>query len=560
MDISKLDLNYIELFALAYSVAELVFDVAPIQASPKKQKKIRKWVNKTYVEGDDLPKNVLNFINDSKSDSEFIEFLVVCSKHITEQGTLKKQLFEKVAINFSEDVKKAFIHLFETMQYCETVEKQDGKIIFTLDDSDSYKRKLVLQTSQENFIDNFDSFGFSDAQILKEHNGYKLICTAENFDEETSVPIGIFFEQATTEIEVYRADRRGFDDNPWESLAFMASDILKKEYLGAEYFNQKEQDLIPLLKELRALSVWAPLYDEESPNFEILKQYITKHNVIHLVPLIDRAAKREKIKSVNPLLLARLTNKFNEANCESLWRELYELVADTQEGYADKILSYNQTKLNKIRLQIEKNFHNLGYEGKYPTFSKKGTIKGIRLEESYNQSYFVGIEKNVEHIIECREFLNCDMLNIQFICGTALLKKGENITDIYSCCFNKNGRRLFKKIYWDAEDTDVLEQFITIAAKKAECTKLSKKEKELLGNGTLSWQYFVSMFIFAGGLFAILMTSASFLILCLVTAIIDGFGGILDMVKQMPWWLFFTISFVGFGGAMAIVDIKAKTK
>ena len=560
MDISKLDINQIELFGLVYSVAREVFDVEPIKATEKIQRKIRKWVNKTYVVGDDLPEKVLNFIDDSKSDSEFIEFLAECSKHIKEHGTWKKQLFEKVAIDFSEDVKKAFIHLFETMQYCETVEKQEGKIIFTLDESDSYKRKLVLHTSKENPIDNFDLFGFSDAQIVKEENAYKLICVAENFEAETSVPIGIFFDQATTEIDVYRADRRDFNDNPWESLAFMASDILEKDYLGAKFFNQKEQDLMPLLKELRALSVWAPLYDEETPDFKILKQYLQKHNAIHLVSLIDKAEKREKGKLVNPLLFSRLTSKLNETRCESLWRELYELVVETQEGYTDKILSYNQTKLNKIRLQIEKKFHNLGYEGRYPTFSKKGAIKGIRLEESYNQSYFVGAEKNVEHIIGCREFFNCDVLNIQFICGTALLKKGESITDIYSCCFNKKGRRLFKKICWDAEDSDVLEQFITVAAKKAECTKLDKKEKELLGNGTVSWQYFVSMFLFAGGLFAVLMTAATFLILCLVTAIFDGFSGIFDMIKQMPWWLFFAISFIGFGGAMAFVDTKAKMK
>lgn len=560
MDISKLDINHIELFGLAYSVAREVFDVEPIKATEKIQRKIRKWANKTYLDDNDLPKKVLAFIDDSKTDSEFIEFLAECSKHIEEHGSWKKQLFEKVAIDFSEDVKKAFIHLFETMQYCETVKKQEDKIIFTLDKTDSYKRKLILHTSKENFIDNFDLIGFSDAQIVKDENGYKLICVAENFEAETSVPISIYFYQATTEIDIYRADRRDFNDNPWESLAFMASDILEKDYLGAKFFNQKEKDLMPLLKELRALSVWAPLYDEETPDFEILKQYLQKHDAIHLVPLIDKAGKREKGKLVNPLLFSRLTSKLNETSCESLWRELYELVVETQEGYTDKILSYNQTKLNKIRLQIEKKFHNLGYEGRYPTFSKKGAIKGIRLEESYNQSYFVGAEKNVEHIIECREFFNCDVLNIQFICGTALLKKGESIIDIYSCCFNKKGRRLFKKICWDAEDTNALEQFITIAAKKAECTKLNTKEKELLGNGTVSWQYFISMFIFAGGLFAVLMTAATFLILCLVTAILDGFSGILDMIKQMPWWLFFAISFVGFGGAMAIVDTKAKTK
>lgn len=560
MDISKLDINHIELFGLAYSVARDVFDVEPIRATEKNQRRIRKWVNKTYLDDNDLPKKILAFIDDSKTDSEFIEFLAECSKHIEEHGSWKKQLFEKVAIDFSEDVRKAFIHLFETMQYCETIEKQESKILLTLDESDSYKRKLILHTSKENLIDNFDLFGFSDAQIVKEENGYKLICVAENFEAEKSVPISIYFDQATTEIDVYRADRRDFNDNPWESLAFMASDILEKDYLGVEYFNQKEQDLIPLLKELRALSVWAPLYDEETPNFEILKQYLQKHDAIHLVPLIDRIGKREKDKPVNPLLFSRLTSKLNETSCESLWRELYELVVETQEGYTDKILSYNQTKLNKIRLQIEKKFHNLGYEGRYPTFSKKGAIKGIRLEESYNQSYFVGAEKNVEHIIECREFFNCDVLNIQFICGTALLKKGESIIDIYSCCFNKKGRRLYKKFCWDAEDTDVLEQFITIAAKKAECTKPNTKEKELLGNGTVSWQYFVSMFIFAGGLFAVLMTAATFLILSLVDAIIFGLSDIPNMIKEMPWWLFFAISFVGFGGAMAIVDTKAKTK
>ena len=560
MDISKLDINHIELFGLAHSVAREVFGVEPMKATGKIQRKIRKWVNNTYVVGNNLPEKVLNLIDNSKSDAEFIEFLFACSKYIEERGTWKRQLFEKVATDFSEDVKKAFIHMFETMQCCETVEKQENKIIFTLDETASYKRKLVLHTTRGVSINNFDLFEFSDAQIVKEENAYKLICVAVNFEAEISVPICIFFNQATTEIEVYRADRGSFDDTPWESLAFMASEILEKDYLGAEYYNQKEQDLMPLLKALRALSVWVPLNDEETPNFELFKQYLQKHNAIHLVSLMDNAVKRKNGKLTNPLLFSRLTGKLNETSCENLWRELYDLVVETQEVYTDKILSYNQVKLNKIRLQIEKNFHNLGYEGKYPSFRKKGAIKGIRLEESYNQSYFVGAENNVEHIIACREFFISDVLNIQFICGTALLKQGETITDIYSCCFNNKGRRLFKKFCWNSEDTNVLKQIITIAAKKAECIKLDIKEKELLGYGTVSWQYFVSMFIFAGGLFAVFMAVASFLILCLVTIILDGFGSILDMIKQMPWWLFFVISFVGFGAPMAIVDMKAKTK
>ena len=40
MDISKLDINHIEFFGLAYSVAREVFDVEPIKATEKIQRKI----------------------------------------------------------------------------------------------------------------------------------------------------------------------------------------------------------------------------------------------------------------------------------------------------------------------------------------------------------------------------------------------------------------------------------------------------------------------------------------------------------------------------------------
>ena len=140
MDISKLDINHIELFGLAYSVARDVFDVEPIRATEKNQRRIRKWVNKTYLDDNDLPKKILAFIDDSKTDSEFIEFLAECSKHIEEHGSWKKQLFEKVAIDFSEDVRKAsdFLkntwHLMRNQYKIIQIEKiprsESGKILY----------------------------------------------------------------------------------------------------------------------------------------------------------------------------------------------------------------------------------------------------------------------------------------------------------------------------------------------------------------------------------------------------------------------------------------------
>lgn len=559
MDVSILNLKDIELFHLAYTVSKDVFLSSPLEASPGTQKRIRKWVNQVYIADNSLPQTVKDFIDDSKSDGEFIAFMAACADYMEVHIAEKKQLFEEVTAGFTADVKNAFLHLFATKVYADDFELGENKLTFSLDSCGSYSRKLILHTSQDDMLKKVYLFDFSDAQILKDADGYQLICATDKADEGDSVPTSIHFDGATTEINLYRADRRSFCDAPWETLTCIASEILDKEILGSEYFNEKEQALIPLLQELRALSLWAPI-TEETPSFEILKQYIRKHNLPHLIPLLEKYAIKKKGHSVRPLLFSKLSNKFNAAACEALWRELYALVAETQEGYIDATHSYSRRKFGKIKKQIEEAFHALGYEGSYPTFRKQGAIKGIRLEESYGQSYFVGPEKNVEYIVLCREHWHFETFRIQFLCGTALLKKDESITDIYSCCFNKKGRRLFKNFYWEDGDISTLAQFAAIAAKKAECTKLAKEDKKLLGSDGVSWQYFLFEFLFAGGLFGIMMTTATFLILCLVTILTVGFGSLLEMIKTMPWLLFFAISFFGFGIPMAIVDAKAKTK
>jgi hypothetical protein len=334
---------------------------------------------------------------------------------------------------------------------------------------------------------------------------------------------------------------------------------LDKEYLGSEYLNEKEQALIPLLTELRALSLWAPIA-EEMPSFEILKQYIRKHNLPRLIPLLEKYAIKKKGHSVRPLLFSKLSNKFNAAACEGLWRELYQLIASTQEGYADAVDTFSKRKRNRYKREIEECLHTLGYEGSYPTFRKKGAIKGLRTEQSYGQSYFIGREKNVAFLVHCKECMDGDVFNTQFLCGTALLKRKESIEDIYSCTFGKNGRRLFKLFFWNPESAGTPAQFAAIAAKRAECTKLSKDERKMLDCGMSFWGYFFLTCIFAGGLFATLMTAAAFLILSLVTVVTIGFSGIPEMLREMPWVFIFLFCFFGFGVSMAIVDTKARMK
>ena len=556
MDISNLDLKYIRLFATANKGASYIFGIAPNQASPGKQKKIRKWLNTSYICDDHLPQAVAAFIEQA-SDREVMAFLSACDDYMQEKDASDRQLLTQVIGEFSQDVQEAFTKLFYEVEFFESVQVRGDKIILTLEDCSAYKRALILHAPQESPVGDFHWFDFSDVQLLKEGNGYKLVCAAENSEEETSVPVTIFFDRATTEIDVYRADRRDFGNTPWESLAFMALVILEKDSLGAEYFNQKERDLLPLLKELRALCNMIGYYDEEAYKFENLKHYIRKHGLLHLLPLVDTVTKKSTGKTAGAVHMTRLVSQLNHSACEGLWRELYRLVADSQEGYADKLLAY---KLSGIKVQIEEAFHRLGYEGAYPNFCKTGALKGTRLEESYNLTYWIGMEKNARYMIHCQELLFGDTMHIQFLCGTAFLKKDETITDIYSCCFNAKGRRLFKTLFWFDESPDTLDRFVTMAAKRAECTKLTKEEKSLLGQIRPDWNYFVTMFLFTGGLFAVMMTVAAFLLCCLVTAILLGFNEIWGMIEYMPWCFIFLFSFVSFGGAMAILDITAKSK
>lgn len=565
MNITKLDRNDIGLFALAYAIAEQVFGVEPLKANSKKQKKIRKWVIKNYVVYDDLSPELLSFVDSSKTDLEIIEFMAECSKYMAERDALKRQRFEEAVADFSEDVKKAFTYLFETVDSCENIVRLEDKVVFTLDECDAYDRKLILHTSVGNHIEEFDMVSYV-SEIVKEGTRYKMVCMAENFKEESSFPITVFFDNATVEIDIYRVDRSEFGSTPWNTLTSMACEILSKRDLGNGYFNQKEIELMPLMKELCGLALFSRLLDEEPPSFEIFKQYITKYKLSKILPLLEKIEQEYTNFNKRQRLLISLHNKLNKKCCEGLWRELYNLIADTQFGYNDKIILADQEKLSKIKKQLEQRFHSFGYKGEYPTFQKEGAIKGIKLEESYNQTYFIGFKKNVEHIIHCKESIYNGQLQIQFLCGTALLKNNESTVDIYSCCFNANGKRLFKSVVLFEEDhtgSDIferLDQYAQIAAKRAECTKLDKNEYELLGDDSKAYTTFLSVLFFMGGLFAVGMTIGMIIFVAIVTALDEGCAAIPETIGIIPWGLLFLFSFLGFGVPMAIIETKVKRK
>ncbi len=559
MDISKFDLNHIEFLASAYLQAEVVFGVEPEQTLPRTKKKIRKWINRTQLKDVSFKKNLLKCIDDTVSDDDFIAFLLECNKYIEEKGTWKHQLFEKVAVDFDDDVKKAFIYLFEEREFCDDIQQQPGSITFVLNEDNAFRWKLILQTSLQTNLPRGVFFDFSNARINKADNGYTLICEITDYENEESCPLVIPFHSATVESELFSAAEQEFFDSPWETLSLMANDILGKNAIGSHCFNEKEQELIPLLKELKAL-MFCGFNEVDVVDFSILRSYFQKYELNHLLVLMEKVLLEEPASHKYVQRLAKLVNALNQAKCEPLWREVHQKIVQSQQGYQVKTCACDSDQLTQIRCQIEQYFYELGYQGEYPNFHKVGPMKGIHLAHNYNLTYFVGAEKKVEYIIKCTEKVYGGRLHIQFLCGTAIMKNNETVFDIYSCCFNKRGRRLFKTLDWQEENLNVLQQFVKVAAKKAECLKLTKREKECCNINRFSWWEFFWIFVVTGGLFAVFMTLAMFVICCIVTAVTVGFGDIPEMIREMPWWLLFLIGFIGFGGAMGCIEAQARRK
>lgn len=566
MDISKLDIDFIEICDLSYTVSRAVFGVDPISASGKKQKKIRKWVEKNYMLDADYPQSVMNFISKEVSDADFIKFLKACHDEIQLNGTHRERLFDKNSDGLSDDVREAFWALFEHDAYCGDIRQNGTDVQINVEYGAGYDRILTLLNASGIPEGEFDCLSFEIGGLVKEGNEYKLIGDAENYTEDTSISFAISFTDAKVEINLFRADAQMFDGTPWTHLQTVASTILDKYFLPGECLNDREKELLPLIVEISKLSYWAHIPDEfKEADFSQLKSYILKWGYSALLPLVERLEKGYFNDKKKERIIKKLISKLNKQPYEPLWRELYQMIVDSQTDYPSKASACCSIELLKeSRTNIQKLMESRGYSGEYPDFVKQGIIRGIHLAESYGMDYFIGFEKNVVYHIHCIEEYVGKHLRVEFICGTELLRKNESAGDIYSCLFNAKGRRLFRTISYESEymnrdgedETNDLEQRVQIAIKKAELQKLTKEERKVMDGFDISyWKLFFFIFILMGGGFAVLFT-IGFILLEIVTCLVfDQPQTIPSMLADTSWWTMFLLSWILYGGIMGIIMI-----
>ena len=308
-------------------------------------------------------------------------------------------------------------------------------------------------------------------------------------------------------------------------------------------------------------------YQKET--FPLLRSHIADFGYWELLSYVARREKeffqRKKEERATRALLSRL----NKQKYEPLWRKLYGLLVESQKGYPPKASVCCAEEAEEARREISRLLGEQGYTGAYPDFVKTGSIRGLRLAEAYGQSHFIAAEKRAVYHIHCTEVAYSGRLMIEMLCGTELLKKGEEPGDVYSCTFDAKGRRLFKTVTYEKERmnmngevaADDLEARCRIAVKRTELLALTKEEQKELFGFDFSWKtVFLWAFMVMGGLFGLLMIAGMMLLSALICLLVGQPGAILEMLTELPWGKLFLLVWLLFGGSMGAITVLTKRR
>lgn len=567
---TEIDINILEQIGAMYSHTVWNFSMDPVTASANKQKKLRRWINSEYKdtiqEFSDQIKN--SFLSDF-NDAEFFNFLKECSEILEKNEKEKELRFSEDSAKFSDEVKSALSEFLQQEFFPVTLQKGNDSE-FVIDDNASFRRILILKNAVgvpcELSIGYVENIEFEN----KGENQYRIFGKIEDLSGESMRPFNITFTDAEVRVDVYNCvEFEGISDNPWMFLRSVVSDIDMKAWLSEKYCNDKELDLLPLIKEILALGFWIEQEGGSELKFPHLKKLSAQYAFFEITQMLT-ALENEKCESRKyNSIVKRLITKLCEQKYEPLWRNIFEKVLNSQTEYPNKAeVCCPVDVLSKTREDIQKLMEKHGFCGTYPDFIKIGQIKGLHLEESYNVPYFIGMEKNTVSRIHCFESLAEEgYFEVQFLCGTALLRKGESVEDVYSCLFNAKGRRFFRTVHYYApvcqeyDDSDDIEQSVNIAVKKAELKKLTKEErKEYYGKSVVNLGLILTVLLVVGGLFGIIMT-LGFLIIEVLAVLLSGrIDIIVQLILDTPWWAVFLFTWLAFVLIMGIITLMAKRK
>lgn len=442
---------------------------------------------------------------------------------------------EDILVAFPENVRRGFDALLQS-EYSEVTIRQEGAD-YLIDSPRQWAFWYRLRLKNGSGLPKTREIWQLDPYELKPDGaGFLLTGEVQDFCWEQEQAVELRFSGADGEMGPLALDMTDYANRPWQSLASSGMELLRKERVAPELVNDRERELLPLLRELGMLCGWTePPEPDAKWEYPQLKARLGPELHPYLEK-IERAGESWKKLSKH---MDALLNRLNRIEYLPLWQSLRAEIAQTQKGYSrESMLS------PELIRKIEEGFHDRGYSGTYPNFVKTGTIAKSRDIKSYRSIHWV--RKGTPAVFHIR-VAEGPADGITFLCGTELLREGEDSLGFESCLFDAQGRRFLRRESWFAEKETELEQKLTIAAKKAELRKLTRAERP---DRKILWPLFWIAFCIGGGFFAVCMVVGMVLIGGLTALIVDGREAMWELLENLPVLRVFLQSMLVCGGGL----------
>ena len=383
-------------------------------------------------------------------------------------------------------------------------------------------------------------------ELSREESGYRLsgFCHSPDWEEEQEFVLDFQGFSAETESVCPELGPNFF--RPWIQLGSWAAGLVRKARIVPQLLNEGEKAILPLMQEIYDL-LWLHKPESSGKDFHLLRARFTPELNRELDRLLSTKGNWKRYVKAEE----RFRGKLESLENLSIWQSIRDAFAATQEAapHASKLPGETISR-------IEQQLHGYGYTGHYPDFVKTGEIRGLRVAKSHEMPYFVFREKCAVSYIHCLECLyNGELVGVEFLCGTELVKNGEKSRGIDACRFRSKGRTYWRSVQWDMEGE--LDQRLRIASKKAELRSLRWSDRPKSERKEF-WLLFFLTFVFGGGVFAVFMTLGMAAVSMLIAALVGGWSAIPKIFGEVvPWLQVFLFCWLGFGGTMGILEAVA---
>lgn len=377
-------------------------------------------------------------------------------------------------------------------------------------------------------------------ELSRTDSGYLL----EILDDEGAY-IAIPFSDITVQRQPVNALTAGLSidillpmQNPWDLLSHIAAAIV--EHIDCGVANEAELSIEELARYLSN--------DEDVTMPELFASIAEEMGAAKILYKCKKSKRR-------------LFRSLSKSKYEPMWREVYRIIAETQQGIPNLAdIKYSEAEMKSHCDFITEELRRLGYEGEYPLFHKCSELRGLRIAAAYDSIYFVGHEKDARHYILCRQRPAGEHLGFDFLCGTVLCRDTSEKTDIFSCMFDREGKSFFSYISASIiSEDDYTEDYRTViraAAKSAELKRLTKEERQYKWSFSGTALLLPLMFLFMTLFFGLFMTVGMLIISVIITLIFTGsFAAVPDMISAVPWWQLGVLAGGLFAAVMTVIEI-----